>query len=84
MKKNLLLYFYVTIILGFSCVFGVFTKAWTLVAISAFGSIFFLITIISMKIKEKHEKEMDEKHSDEFKRIRRAGRTDILRMRSLR
>lgn len=75
MKKNHLLYIYGTIFLAFCCVFGFFTKAWPLVAISSFGFAFFLITSISMKIKEKQEKEMDAKHSDEFKRIRRAGQS---------
>ena len=75
MKKNIMLYIFVTIFLAICCVLGVFMKVWTLVVISAFGSAFSLINIISVIKKEKHEKEMDAKHSDEFKRIRRAGQS---------
>ena len=75
MKKNIMLYIFVTIFLAICFVLGVFMKVWTLVVISAFGSAFSLINIISVIKKEKHEKEMDAKHSDEFKRIRRAGQS---------
>ena len=75
MKKKLFLFIYVTIFLIFSCVLGIFMKVWPLVAIPAFGSAFSLINIISVIKKEKHEKEMDAKHSDEFIRIRRAGQS---------
>ena len=75
MKKNIMLYIFVTIFLAICCVLGVFMKVWTLVVISAFGSAFSLINIISVIKKEKHEKEMDAKHSDEFIRIRRAGQS---------
>ena len=72
MKKPLSLYIYVALFLAVSGILFVYVEAWTQAVSCALGAACILAIINFARKKEQREKEMDEKHSEEFKRIRRA------------
>ena len=71
MKPEKFLPVSVTIISIPGFIFFIHLKEWVLAAICVPAFVLGLGTAISGYKKEKHEKEMDEKHSEEFKRVRR-------------
>ena len=55
------------------CACAVYMKIWVLAVISAVCFVSVLAGLILTAVKDKREKEADSKHSEEFKRIKRAG-----------
>ena len=75
MKKNIFLYILISVISLLGCVWLVYIKVWTFAIIIALGFVTALIYSVVLIKKIKHEKEMDAKHSDEFKRVSLAGKS---------
>ena len=55
------------------CACAVYMKTWPLAIISAVSFVSITVGLILTGIKDRREKAMDSKHSEEFKRIKRAG-----------
>ncbi len=55
------------------CVCAVYMKTWPLAVISAVSFVSITVGLILTGIKDRREKVADSKHSEEFKRIKRAG-----------
>jgi hypothetical protein len=56
-----------------ACAFAVYMKTWPLAVISGVSFVSITVGLILTGIKDRREKVADSKHSDEFKRIKRAG-----------
>lgn len=73
MKEYKALYAIVAIVSLPVCVYAIYTKVWLLAVVSALAFVSILAGLILTGIKDRREKATDSKHSDEFKRIKRAG-----------
>ena len=73
LKEHKTAYVIVDILSLPACTFAVYMKTWPLAVISAVSFVSITVGLILTGIKDRREKVADSKHSEEFKRIKRAG-----------